>query len=112
MKDPKYESQDFRLFSYLKRGLYAEQIERWFSFFPREQILIITNEDLNERPLEVMNEVFTFLHLPSYDNLKIERESSHYKPMNAHTRQKLVEFFRPHNQQLEELLNRDFGWDK
>ena len=31
--------------AYLSRGLYADQLERWFAHFPREQLLVIRAED-------------------------------------------------------------------
>lgn len=110
-RGPAYDNQDFRLYSYLKRGMYAEQINRWFSYFPREQILIITHEELNERPIEVMNELFAFLDLEPYDQLEIDHELSNYPSMQESTREELSEFFRLHNQKLYELLGRNLGWD-
>ena len=38
-------------FSYLARGRYAEQLERWFTLFPREQFLVLRFEDLAREPL-------------------------------------------------------------
>jgi hypothetical protein len=43
--DPQYVSQ-LPLFgrSYVVRGRYAEQLERWLALFPREQLLVLTSE--------------------------------------------------------------------
>lgn len=112
IKNPHYQSKNFKFYSYLKRGMYAEQVGRWFEFFPREQVLILTCEDLGKKTQEVMNEVFAFLELPPYEDLKIEHEPSNYPPINPETRKRLVEFFRPYNQQLRKLLGRDFDWDR
>ena len=38
--------------SYLARGRYAEQLERWLEVFPEEQLLVIPTEDLTQRPRE------------------------------------------------------------
>jgi len=35
-----------------------------------------------------------------------------YPKMNRATRARLLEYFRPHNQRLYELLDRDFEWEK
>ena len=32
--NPEYNSQAYKLYSYLARGLYAEQLERWLALFP------------------------------------------------------------------------------
>lgn len=112
-KNPIYKSKNFKIFSYLTRGMYADQVNRWLKYFPEEQILILTCEDLSAKPLETMNIAFAFLGLPLLDSLnESEKEASNYAPMDPEMRKKLVDFFRPYNQELTELLNRDFAWDK
>jgi hypothetical protein len=50
-------------YSYRKRGLYAEQLERWMSVFPREQFLIIKSEDLYTDPERVVRRTLAYLGL-------------------------------------------------
>ena len=38
--------------AYLARGLYAEQLHRWLTLFPREQLLILKSVDFFQRPAE------------------------------------------------------------
>ena len=45
-RDPGYVSATHKHASYMARGNYARQLERWFDDFPREQILVIRSEDL------------------------------------------------------------------
>jgi len=40
-KDPDFFSRSFHHFSYVTRGRYAEQLRRWFEWFPRENFLFI-----------------------------------------------------------------------
>jgi hypothetical protein len=101
-----------RLFSYVARGLYADQLERWLALFPREQFLIERSESLFEDPAVVMRHICRFLEVPewtpgSYKTFNALASGS----INPSTRQRLVEYFRPHNQRLYELLGRDLGWD-
>ena len=49
-------SHEHQHFSYLARGRYAEQLERWFALFPRERFLILRFEDLVADPLAVLNQ--------------------------------------------------------
>ena len=49
---------------YVARGRYAEQLERWFDAFPREQVLVVFSDDLENKPVETMAEVQEFLGLP------------------------------------------------
>jgi hypothetical protein len=112
MKHSSYYSKNFKRYSYLRRGVYVDQIQRWLDYFPREQILILTLDDLIKDPHHVMNETFAFLGLPPCENIQFgNAKELYYEPMKPETRQKLIEYFRPYNQQLRELLNRDFSWD-
>ncbi len=53
-----------REFSYVERGFYGEQIERLFSIFPREQVLILTADSLRENPGDALSQVADFLGIP------------------------------------------------
>ena len=53
-----------REFSYVERGFYGEQVERLLSLFPREQLLVLTSEDLLADPTTALGAVRGFLGLP------------------------------------------------
>lgn len=57
-----------REFSYVERGFYAEQVERMFGLFPRDQALILRAEDLRARPSDVLAQVAGFLALTPLPN--------------------------------------------
>jgi len=100
-------------YSYLARGIYADQLESWFKFFPREQMLILRMEDLYKDQSKTLNCVAEFLNLPSWiPKPEGEFNSIPYPKMNTETRSQLIDYFRPHNQRLRELLNMEFEWDK
>jgi hypothetical protein len=97
--------------AYLKRGLYAEQLERFWFFADRERLLVIKSEDLFTRRLEVLERVFRFLRLPPFEStLGPPAGRATYEPMDSATRRRLEGFFAPHNERLYDLLNTDFGW--
>lgn len=101
-----------RNFSYTARGHYAEQLERWFSFFPREQFLIIDSKKLRDNPQKEMNKVFDFLGLDRYVlNLAEKGRKSDYPAMKSETKQRLKVHFKPYNEALEALLDTSFNWD-
>jgi len=54
-----------REFSYVERGFYGEQIERLFSIFPREQVLILQADELRRAPTGTLGRVNSFLGAPS-----------------------------------------------
>jgi hypothetical protein len=107
-----YVSQQLADWSYLYRGHYADQLQRWFALFSREQFHIVTLDDLASRPQKAMDEVHRFLDLPehTYDQLEALHGGT-YDEIEADAREELGRYFRPHNERLYELLDRDFGWD-
>jgi hypothetical protein len=105
-------------FSYISRGKYAEQLARWFEYFPQEQFLIIKSEDMYNNPTTIFKQALDFLHTPVRD---ADRQTSNFKQYNrqkisphknmtSEMRQRLVEIFKPENERLYNLLGRDFGW--
>lgn len=98
-------------FSYLARGRYAEQLERWFAVFPRQQCLVLRFEDLAREPLAVLNVALEFLGLPAATGVSLEaRNTRRYPPLAEATAAGLREYFEPHNRRLEALLGRTMGW--
>jgi len=98
-------------FSYLARGRYAEQLERWFARFPREQFLVLRFEDLARDPLAALNRTLGFLGLPPAQSVRSDaRNTRRYVPMNEDTAGRLREYFAPHNRRLEALLGQPMGW--
>ena len=52
-----------RVFSYVERGFYGSQLRRLFSLFPREQVLVLSSEDLRREPDAVLRRVCRFLEV-------------------------------------------------
>jgi hypothetical protein len=48
-------------------GQYGTQLRRYFNVFPREQILILDNEDLRRRRIETLNRVLRHIGLQEWD---------------------------------------------
>jgi hypothetical protein len=101
-----------RRHSYLSRGLYAEQLERWFALFPREQFLILQSERFYADPAAAMEEVQAFLGLPARHTAEYTRRNSgRYDRMDPALRWRLSDYYRHHNQRLYGLLGVDYGWE-
>jgi hypothetical protein len=111
--DPSYRSEAHRIWSYATRGQYAEQLERWYSAYDPNQILVLRSEDLYRDPSETHARVLEFLRLPVAtlaEYPRYTRRASGERIGDA-ARRRLTAHFRPHNQALAALLGRDFGWD-
>jgi len=97
----------------LARGFYADQLKIWFEKFQKKQILIIPSEDLALKPDQVLTKVFEFLDLPYFKIKDFTRQNRReYHPMKDETRKLLVEFYKPHNKKLFDMLGSKFDWDK
>lgn len=107
-----YYSLNHRTFSYLSRGIYVDQIEKWLEFFSRERMLIIKSEDFLTKPQEVFDRVADFLDIPRWENEEFRRYNvGHYSEMDPEMRKRLLEYYEPHNQRLYKLLGVDFDWN-
>ena len=112
--DERYYSSNLRIYAYRSRGIYVEQLQRWHKYFAPDQLLVLKSEDLFADPIGTVESVQQFLNLPKRDmsipSSAEERNSRSYSPMAPATRQRLEQFFEPHNQRLYEYLGVDFGW--
>ncbi len=62
-RQPDETYEDFRQTSYVRRGFYLEQIERWFRLFDRRNFLLIRAEDFFSQPTAVTRRSMEFLGL-------------------------------------------------
>ena len=111
--DNSYRSFSHQHHSYLARGLYAEQLERWYQHFPREQVLVLPSEDFFADPDRVYRVVLGFLGVPSLSLGEYETFNPRdYADMGEAMRRRLREHFREPNERLYALLGRDLGWPR
>jgi tetratricopeptide (TPR) repeat protein len=96
---------------YLLGGLYFHHLKRWMTVFPRQQFLILTNEQLLNEPESTMKQIYDFLALPDNQNLKFKKHNvGYYNDCSDPLREKLNEFFSSHNAQLEQELGIELNW--
>ena len=110
-EDEDYFSLPYHHYAYLTRGIYVDQLQHWYSAFPREQVLVISSERFWADPSGVLRSVFQFLDLPPMDFPNYSpRNSLAYDAMAPETRRRLTDSFQPHNRSLRDLLGFDPGW--
>lgn len=109
--DPSYRSHAFQTYSYLARGRYIEQLERWLAVFPRDQLYIVCSEHFYRDTDTIFKEVCSFLEIP-------ERSLEWYPAVgsgqnrsdNAPARSFAREHFREPNGKLFDILGTRFPW--
>jgi len=112
--DPQYYSPAHDLYSYLARGVYVDQIQRWQELFPPERLLILESGALFKRAAEVYAEVLAFLGLPSWQLARYGNRfpGKYCEKMSDATRRRLIDHFAPHNERLYAHLGTRFDWDR
>lgn len=114
--EPGYRSEKHRHFSYLARGRYAEQLERWLRCFPRDQVLVIECGNLGRDRGAVLETVLKFVGAPRRQLDRLQQHGEYnqgaYPSMDGATRRWLGEYFAPHNERLYALLGERFAWEK
>lgn len=110
---PAYYSHHHDCHSYLARGRYLEQLQRWFDRFDRAQLLILPFEQITRSAPAAYTRLQEFLGLPVVDLPTLPHHNKlPVPPMDPATRQRLVEYYRPHNAALREALDIDIDWDR
>jgi hypothetical protein len=100
-----------RRFSYSARGLYADQLARYLEYFPRSSLLVVESESYAREPARIYSEVLDFLGLEPCELARHDKlHGFEYEAQPARTRNRLLEYFAPHNERLFALLGRRYDW--
>jgi Sulfotransferase domain len=98
-----------RVYSYIDRGFYTEQIRRIWHYFPVEQTLILRNEGLQEESRTSLDKVCEFLGVER--PIHVKPEVVHARPyvsqLTESERNYLKDVYQFEIRELERLL----GWD-
>jgi hypothetical protein len=98
---------------YVGRGVYHEQLASYLRWFDRRQILIIDSRDLEIKTSDAVAQVVRFLGLPAHTHSgpwgRIN-VGDYDRDIPDSSRRLLSEFYKPHNDSLYRLIDRDFRW--
>jgi Sulfotransferase domain len=98
---------------YVRRGIYCEQLTRYFKLFKRNQLLILSSQELRDNTSHALRRVSEFLELPEYSYPKAWPPylvGTYDDKLPRKTGRLLRDFYKPFNEKLYEMLDRDFGW--
>lgn len=110
-KNQHYQSPIHQNFSYLSRGKYDEQLEHWYQFFSKEQLLVLKSEDFFENPVSILKEVYRFLEVEEIlpKDLKPKNQGK-YLPLKASILEKLAAYYQPHIKKLNTITGKVIDW--
>jgi hypothetical protein len=112
LAEPYARSDPHRWYSYATRGHYADQLVRWFTLFPREQILLLQAERLFKQPVEAFAEVLRFLNLDRWQPTSFgsSNRGRYQEPMSESAAVRLRQEFAASNERLFELIGNRYDW--
>jgi hypothetical protein len=114
--DPDRSADRLRRYSYLARGNYAPQLERWFEAVGRARVHTIVSEEFFRDPEPAFRSLERFLELPRWDgfgSVQTHHASGAASAgMSAETRAQLRAHFAPKIARTEELLDRELPWPR
>lgn len=103
------QSFEHQHFSYLSRGLYADQIERWLAHYPRDAFLFLKAEDMFASAQTAFDRACSFLDLPRIALADASpRHQRDYAPISESLRAELSDFYAEPNRRLAELT--EISW--
>ncbi len=66
LERPRVFSKEYMRHGYYWRGLYAEQLERFFDRFGRDRVLVVRAEDFSRDPQAVLDQICDFASVPRF----------------------------------------------
>ena len=111
LKKKNYKHHNFVYKAYKARGVYKEQLERYLSYFPRQQIMVLKSEDFFNDPSNTIKQVFEFVGVdPRFkiNDLEPRNVAMNRNDVDPEIYEYLNNYFKPHNQELYELLKENY----
>lgn len=101
-------------YSYVSRGIYTPQLERWKAHLPDARLKIVRSEDLYQRPMQVYADLLDYLGLPAFTPEEFTRSNvlnDHKGPkLAAATEARLRERFAEDSERVRSMLGWDDAW--
>lgn len=101
--------------SFIRKGIYVDQVRNLFNYFNSSQVLILDIKELQQNRTKTLNKVTKFLNVQDFDWDKNENSKSYNKrpytsKIKPEIKTKLEHFYKPHNEKLFQLINKKFDW--
>lgn len=109
--DPTFIGNDFQRYSYMKRGLYGQQLQRWFTYFPKDRFLLLKSEDFFTEPKAILTRIYDFLEIEKvYPREFSVLNKMTDEPMTSEMKREWSTYFREDGKLLRELTGENFSW--
>ena len=107
-----YYSHTHQHFSYLDRGRYAPQVEKYINYFNQSNVLVLNSNMLFNSAQHTFDCTTDFLQIERHtlSDVRPRHTGSYDHPTSPALRARLDQFFAPYNRQLYELLDLEVPW--
>jgi hypothetical protein len=110
-RDWTYWSHSHEHHSYVSKGMYADQLERLYQYYPHDQVMVIQSEAFYRDPNLVLERVTDWLGLPPVELSRTDDRNGHrYQHMDRAMRSRLIDLYRQPNERLYQLLGQRYDW--
>lgn len=100
--------------SFLRRGMYYEQVKRYLEVFSRDQVLILESNAMKENKIAMLEKTCGFLNLPSgflnQHNFKNKHIGNYKSGIKKEDEDFLKEVYQEPNEKLFRLISKRFDW--
>ncbi|MHA1294862.1 MAG: sulfotransferase domain-containing protein [Promethearchaeota archaeon] len=111
--DENYYDKNVGFYSYIKKGIYIEQLKRWYYYFNRENILIIESKKFFKETYKTLERIASFLNIENRFYFKpiIYNRGRRSTEMSIDTRNFLKNYYYNYNKELFRLIGEEFDWN-
>jgi len=111
VRDPYAHSFAHQHHAYLARSRYYDQVERLLGIFGEDRVRVMDAEALFADPSQEFGDLCRWLGLGAPRSVPMDRWNAEPRdPLSIEQRQRLADYFRPHDDKLEGLLRRPLSW--
>ncbi len=106
------ESQDHGLGRSSRHGLYANHLQDWFRLFDRNQILVLSYDELCNNPKKIQQRIQSFIGVSIPGDICLKNSNNNPQKValpSCEARQSLQSFLKLHNERLYQLLEAHIG---
>lgn len=113
--DERYKHREFQQYHYAYKdnGLYFKHLTKFLKYYPKEQILVVSSEELFEHPTVEFRRIFNFLQIEVNfipKDLNPRNVSSNKLAVDSSVIESLNTFYKDPNEELFNLVGRRFQW--
>ena len=98
---------------HIGNSLYYYHLQRWLSYFPLKQLLVLPSEALFADPAQTLSELCRTLKIdsPPPNQTYAKYNAGDYSAVSPAVRHRLNAFYQPYVGKLEALLSQSFAWE-